>query len=321
MIRLFVALLLLSLPQFARALDAPVSAPSAIAELRTTWNDAARRREVPVVIFYPKTGGPFPLIIISHGLGGSRDTLDYLGKYWASHGYVCAQIQHLGTDDALWRNAPDEEAANAALSRAAGTLANILNRPRDVSFAIDQMLKLNADPNSPLQGKINPAQIGVAGHSLGAFTALASAGQKLIGAGGALDLSDSRIKACVAVSAPLNPQAPVADQFADFKVPLFYIVGAQDNQVLGATIAHRQIYDAIAAPRQYLLIMGGADHMTFAGERFGPDEPNDARDHALTQTATLAFWDAELKADAAAKSWLQTDLKAQLQAGSAFEMK
>lgn len=312
----------------ALAVDAPdasapgASAPLEIGELQTVWRDAARQREVPAKVFYPQTGGPFPLIVLSHGLGGSRDGLDYLGKFWAAHGYVCAQIQHLGSDESVWRGATTEEEARAALGRAGRNPTNILNRPRDVSFAIDQMLKLNADKTSELDGKISDDQIGVAGHSLGALTALASAGQKLIGGGIALDLSDPRIRACVAMSSPLNPSAPLAKQFADFETPTFYIVGSLDKEVLGATIAQRQIYDAIAAPDQFLLILNGADHMTFAGGRFNqPDLPADASDHALTQSATLAFWNAELKDQSAAKVWLRDEFPRQLEDNSVFEAK
>ena len=136
-----------------------------------------------------------------------------------------------------------------------------------------------------------------------------------------LDFSDPRIKASVSMSAPLNPYAPVADQFADFKIPNFYLVGANDKAVLGATIAQRQVYDAIGAPEQYLLILAGADHMTFGGQRFGPDAPADPRDHSLIQAATLAFWEAELKGNDAAKSWLKNEFKQQLGAGSTFESK
>ena len=292
-----------------------------VAQLKTVWRDPSRQREVPVKIFYPQNGGPFPLIVLSHGLGGSRDGLDYLGRYWAQHGYVCAQIQHVGTDESVWRGAQSEAQAEAAMKRAGGNLMNIVQRPRDVSFAIDQMLKLGADANSELKGKINPDAIGIAGHSLGGLTALLSAGQEAIGGGMSLDLSDPRIRASVAMSSPLNPAAPVDQQFAGFKIPNFYLVGSNDNQVLGASIAQRQIYDAIEAPNQYLLIIKGADHMALGGQRFGPDLPGDAADHALVQTATLAFWDAQLKNNNAAKSWLQNDFKNQLNDGSEFESK
>lgn len=312
----------------AQILEAPVApapyvspATVEVEQFKTVWHDSTRDRDVPVKIFYPRTAGPFPLIILSHGLGGSRDGLDYLGRYWAGHGYVCAQIQHLGTDESVWKGAQTQQQAETAMKQAAGNLNNILNRPRDVSFAIDQTLKLNTDENSELNGKINADAIGVAGHSLGGLTALFSAGQRAMGGGLSVDLSDPRIKASVTMSAPLNPNAPLAQQFAEYKLPNFYLVGANDKAVLGATIAQRQVYDAIDAPQQYLLILAGADHMTFAGQRLGDDLPRDLRDHTLTQEATLAFWEAELKESGAAQSWLQDDFKNQLDAASTFESK
>ena len=308
----------------ARAQQTPTyAAPAAIeiGELQTVWRDETRQRDVPVKIFYPQSAGPFPLIILSHGLGGSRDSLDYIGQFWARHGYVCAQIQHIGTDESVWRSAKSEAEAETSMKNAGGNLANILNRPRDVAYAIDQMLKLNADANSELKGKINADEIGVAGHSLGGLTALLSAGQSAMGGGMSLDLSDPRIRASVSMSSPLNLQAPIEPQFADFKIPNFYLVGSKDNNVLGATIAQRQVYDAIHAPDQYLLIIGGADHMALGGQRLGPDLPGDAADHALVQNATLAFWDAQLKHNAAAKSWLNNDLKTQLDDASTFDSK
>ena len=319
----------------ARAAEAPAAeAPAAnaattyvgpaiveVEQLKTVWHDAARDRDVPVKIFYPVAGGPYPLLILSHGLGGSRDGLDYLGRSWAEHGYVCAQIQHIGTDQSVWSSATSEAQAEQSMKRAGGDIANILNRPRDVSFAIDQMLKLGADANSELNGKIDTDEIGVAGHSLGGLTALLSAGERAIAGGISVDLSDPRIKACVAMSSPLNTNAPINDQFANYKLPTFTLVGADDDTILGATIAHDQIYDAVNAPQQYLLILAGADHMTFAGQRFGPVTPADARDHTLTQMATLAFWQAQLKASVAAQTWLRDDFKQQLGAGSVFQSK
>lgn len=324
------AALMLPIAPLARAQEAP-AAPAAptyvgpaiveVEQLKTVWRDETRKRDVPVKIFYPRTAGPFPLLILSHGLGGSRDGLDYLGRYWAEHGYVCAQIQHIGTDESVWRGATTQQQAEEAMKRAGGDVNNILNRPRDVSFAIDQLLKLDADETSELKGKINADEVGVAGHSLGGLTALLSAGQRAMAGGFSLDLSDPRIKACIAMSSPLNPRAPLADQFADYKVPNFTLVGANDKAVLGVNIAHRQIYDSINAPDQYVLILSGADHMTFGGQRFGPDAPADARDHALIQMATLAFWQAQLKENSAAKSWLKDEFKNQIDEASVFESK
>src|SRR5690349_16713527 len=70
---------------------APYKAPSGsnlVETVKYDWKDEKRDRQVPVKIYFPKNGmGPFPIIIFSHGLGGSRDGYEYLGRHWASHGY------------------------------------------------------------------------------------------------------------------------------------------------------------------------------------------------------------------------------------------
>src|SRR5215472_14384156 len=75
--------------------------------LRVEWFDATRAQQVPAKLYYPKTGpGPFPLLLVSHGLGGSREGYAYLGRYWASAGYVSVHVQHLGSDEAVWHESP-----------------------------------------------------------------------------------------------------------------------------------------------------------------------------------------------------------------------
>src|SRR5580698_6059441 len=65
--------------------------------------DAARNRTVPLTVYYPVGQGhwPFPIIIFSHGAGGSKDGYRYLGSYWAAHGYVVIHPTHFGSDRSL----------------------------------------------------------------------------------------------------------------------------------------------------------------------------------------------------------------------------
>ena len=59
--------------------------PYKVASVKYEWRDTARDREVPVKIYYPADcNTPCPVIIFSHGLGGSRDGYEYLGRHWAS---------------------------------------------------------------------------------------------------------------------------------------------------------------------------------------------------------------------------------------------
>ena len=80
--------------------------PDQVEVARFEWTDAARHRSVPVKIYYPKSAGRCPVIIMSHGLGGTRDGYEYLGRHWASHGYVSVHPQHVGSDDAVWKDVP-----------------------------------------------------------------------------------------------------------------------------------------------------------------------------------------------------------------------
>src|SRR6185369_7102161 len=113
----------------------PVRGPGAVETVRFDWHDAKRDRDVPVKIYFPKSGGGrLPVIIFSHGLGGSREGYEYLGRHWASHGYVSVHVQHPGSDDAVWRNAAALDRMTA-MRQAAADPRNAINRPLDVSFA------------------------------------------------------------------------------------------------------------------------------------------------------------------------------------------
>src|SRR5579883_1704265 len=114
-----------------------------VAVVRYTWVDAKRHRDVPVKIYYPKTGGGrIPVTVFSHGLGGSREGYEYLGNYWASHGYVSVHLQHIGSDDSVWKGLPPEEIM-PALRQAVLAIHNSVNRPLDVKFVLDQLEKFN----------------------------------------------------------------------------------------------------------------------------------------------------------------------------------
>lgn len=71
------------------------------AGLRETWHDPARARDIPVLFRPAVRGGSVPAVVLSHGLGGSRDGLSWLGEALAEAGYAALQLQHPGSDDAV----------------------------------------------------------------------------------------------------------------------------------------------------------------------------------------------------------------------------
>jgi predicted dienelactone hydrolase len=302
----------------------PAAAPGlyAVAEWTGEWRDASRDRTVPVRIYYPAQGaGPFPVIVFSHGLGGSRDGYRYLGERWASRGYVSVHPQHPGSDKEVLRSLTPFR----AMQRAAADPRNALDRPKDISFVIDQLATLNGKAGFPLKGKLDLGRIGVGGHSFGAYTALASAGRILQPPlTGPIDLSDNRIKACVALSAPVKSKERDCPGYAAFMVPCLHMTGTKDDSPIGNTPAalRRIPYDCIPGPDQYLVTFEGGDHMVFSGRFAERPRPNDELFQRLTMVATTAFWDAYLKGDPAAKAYLSGGGFGRLLAGSgALEVK
>jgi predicted dienelactone hydrolase len=103
--------------------------------------------------------GQFPLLIISHGNGGSHLLYRTISTYLAKSGYIIAMVEHYGNN----RN-------NNELEK---RIENLQYRPRHVSLTIDNLLADHTLGQSILLDKI-----AVVGHSFGGYTALALAGGK-----------------------------------------------------------------------------------------------------------------------------------------------
>ena len=315
MIQRYLILVCLALALSVSVLAQPAKAPAAVetyehgpgsyavATVSYDWVDSARNRKVPVKIYYPEKGqGPFPVIVFSHGLGGSRDGYEYLGQHWASHGCVSVHLQHLGSDDAVWRESKEPA---RDLARAAAEPGNAVARPKDVSFVLDRVTALNRDV-SPLKGRLDLRAIGMAGHSFGAWTTLAVAGQ-MTGPLQRSSLADPRVKAAIEMSAPVPRNADFDRAYGKINMPILHMTGTLDDSPIGDTkAAERRIpFDHIHALDQYLVIFQGGDHMIFAGQRRRASQgEKDPHFRDLILQGTTAFWDAYLKSDAAAKAWL-----------------
>ena len=310
-LRLLFATLALALlnPSFAATTASAeykkASGPFAVETVRYDWQDTKRDRKVPVKIYFPKEVGPFPVIVFSHGLGGSREGYEYLGRHWASYGYVSVHVQHIGSDNAVWQGVPLGEVMQR-MKQAALNLENAANRPKDISFAIDQLEKMNQQEGI-LKGQLDLKRIGVAGHSFGAFTTLAIAGQKFGGPQGNISFTDPRVKAVIAMSAPVTPiQARTEGAFDAIKIPCFHMTGTRDASPIGETQPEdRRIpFDRCHNSDQFLVIFKDGDHMIFSGRGRMRGAEKDALFQQYIRMSSLAFWDGFLKDEARGRNWL-----------------
>lgn len=325
--------------------------PFDVRTIDETWEDGARNRTVPVRIYVrrvkdaaaaPAENAKHPVIIFSHGLGGSRAIYGYFGRHMASHGYIVIAPTHAGSDTAAavaWmrtragRFGTDKKGQDQATKEQQGWLTssindpdNLIARPRDISFAIGQIAA---------HGVLGPIadmdRIGVAGHSFGAYTAMAAGGMTVdlpdIRGGRAQSFRDPRVRAVLAMSPQGSGTMGIsADAWNAMGVPVLCLTGTHDYGAGGRSAAwRRQAFEAIHNVDDYLITISGAGHMTFSnpdgkagaglagglggmgglGDGGGIGRGSGGKgDAALIQALSTAYFDAYLRGDAEAKAWL-----------------
>ena len=241
------------------------------------------------------SGGPYPLLIISHGYPGNRFLLSPLAENLASKGYVVASIDH----------------TDSTYSDQAAFGSTLLNRPLDQLFVLGEMARLNAsDPSGTLKGMVNADVTGLIGYSMGGYGVLNTIGAGFTAASvgfpwgtpnGALAVRqagnpahvasmDKRIKAAVAF-APWGFNAGFWDAsgLAGIKTPVFFVAGSVDD-VSGYAPGVRNLFEgSVNAPR-FLLTYENANHNAGA--------PMPAPKETWLPVSTLKFIPAEHYIDA-----------------------
>ena len=208
------------------------------------------------------SGGPYPLVIVSHGYPGNRFLLSHLTENLASKGYVVAAIDH--TDSTY----NDQTAFGSTL----------LNRPLDILFVLDSLSKLN--PESGLSKMIDADRTALIGYSMGAYGVVNTIGggfmQAIVksplappnmalarrqdGSPELLASMDPRIKAAIAI-APWGWTFGFWDAkgLAGIKTPVFYMAGSADATA-GYSPGVRNIYELSVNAERYLLTFENASH-------------------------------------------------------------
>ncbi|MFH1745682.1 MAG: hypothetical protein ABIG44_01425 [Planctomycetota bacterium] len=269
------------------------------------WHDVRRLRIIPYEVFAPEeneVGELFPVIVFSHGLGSAGADYSYLGRYWASHGYVVVLVDHPGTD----RESLSEDGGWMALIwQAIMEVSHRWNRPLDISFALDRLAE---DPQ--WRNLVNMQRIGVAGHSFGAHTALAMIGMHLnLPSESDASYADARISAAVGLSPPgVGTLDLAADAWDELDRPCMTMMGTLDvDPATRIASKRRAAYEHSRASDQYLVTLQNATHGVFLGynELLTETLVHDQY-RAYIEMLTLAFFDAYLKGSASAQTWLQS---------------
>ncbi len=273
-------------------------------------------------VTYPDGPGPFPVIVFSHGAGGSGRTYDALARFWATHGFVVLAPGHADGAPAGGKD-PASESAREPAGDAAPDPKGWENRTRDLAFLVAATGAVEARVPA-LKGKLDEARVGVGGQSYGAFSAMLLAGTTV-------DVSkkekaksflDPISKAFLLVSPPGKGQQGLTEKsWASVERPLMVVTGTRDPGAKNQDPSWRlDAYQLSPPGAKYALFIEGASHLSFTGlaaepgatlPRASGKKPLSADEEVAVfkdmRIATLAFWEAYLKDDANSKAFLQSD--------------
>ena len=268
------------------------AAPPAVCN--AVWHDAARDRDVPVRISLPAGKAPVPLVVWSPGLGGDVSTGGVWARHWAGNGLAVVQMQHAGSDGAVYRpGGPPEERRARVI--AGISPAQLLARVGDARFVLSEVGRRDSEAGCDLT-RVDTGRTAIAGHSMGAWVAQGIAGQVF---NGEPALRDLRFRAALALSPTATPGT---DAFARVTIPFLSITGTRDgvgddasDEIKAATLmARTAAFRSMPADgSKCLIVLDGVQHMMLAGSGTAT-EALTRHAETVTKAASTAFLMAAL---------------------------
>lgn len=260
---------------------------------------ANQNKDLRLHISFPNSGGPFPLILFSHGNGCISAGYGPVTEYWAARGYVVIEPTHLDSRSL----GPTDFSKMAEISD---------SRVEDLSFILDSLDRI-AVLIPGLAGKMNADRVASAGHSMGSATALSASGLRAKNADGSLRTGDDRFDVAVLLSGPGPMPSIPDDAWGDYRTPSIVTTGTNDYTQTNRNKPEGWkwrlgSYNLTPDGDKYALVVQDYDHFLggYICNRPGVEGPPDTEALTLVRTATSAFLDAYLKDDLSALAFLSS---------------
>ncbi|HZZ33246.1 MAG TPA: hypothetical protein VFE10_14775 [Phenylobacterium sp.] len=284
---------------------------------RMDLTDPGRGRTIATRAYHPAKPGRYPVIVFSHGFGGSLLTFANTGKVWASHGYVVLHPTHSDSMAMMDPKVPTAEAevmrrflaARGALDPATqAAFVKVLDDPffidsrlRDVSWLLCALKTPKAGMDPGVLDRADTSRMGMSGHSFGAYTTLVIAGSTLSPPVPAP--IPSGFSGYISMSGQGPGRMALSDgSFKTIVKPFMATTGTRDFGAAGETPPWRlKPYDLSPAGRKYAIVVDGFRHSDFDP---APGDPEMGARGAQLRKYQLAFWDSVLKSDKAAQASL-----------------
>ena len=270
---------------------------------RATLAVPVENREMPLRIVYPDQGGPYPIIVFSHGTFSSSDKYNLVVEFWAERGYVVILPNHL---DANYGIIP---------SRTEDMIRIIHTRISDMSFILDNLDAIEGQ-NPGLKGKLNRNQIIAAGHSIGTQVVLVNTGQRIRNPTNnyVTESSEDRFMAAVMLSDPGKMSMMPDDTWKGGSAPTFLSTGSEDYGLMGDGRREAEYQNEIltlpdeSTGDKYLLLIERGDHYFGGLIHRDVNKVPDYDGLAIFNSASLAFMDAHTRDAESAWAFLKPNI-------------
>ena len=247
-------------------------------------------REMSLRIVYPDQGGPYPIIVFSHGTFSSSDKYNLVVEFWAERGYVVILPNHL---DANYGIIP---------SKTEDMIRIIHTRISDMSFILDNLDAIEIQ-NPGLKGKLNRDLIIAAGHSIGTQVVLVNTGQRIRNPTNnyVTESSEDRFMAAVMLSDPGKMAMMPDNTWKGGSAPTFLSTGSEDYGLMGDGRREAEYQNEIltlpdeSTGDKYLLLIERGDHYFGGLIHRDVDKAPDYDGLAIFNAASLAFMDAHTR--------------------------
>jgi len=270
---------------------------------RATLAVPVENREMSLRIVYPDQGGPYPIIVFSHGTFSSSDKYNLVVEFWAERGYVVILPNHL---DANYGIIP---------SKTEDMIRIIHTRISDMSFILDNLDAIEGQ-NPGLKGKLNRNQIIAAGHSIGTQVVLVNTGQRIRNPTNnyVTESSEDRFMAAVMLSDPGKMSMMPDDTWKGGSAPTFLSTGSEDYGLMGDGRREAEYQNEIltlpdeSTGDKYLLLIERGDHYFGGLIHRDVDKAPDYDGLAIFNAASLAFMDAHTRDAESAWAFLKPNI-------------
>jgi len=281
--------------------------PGSYGVTKKVWNltDTSRDRKFYVDVYKPQKWreGKTPVIVFSHGLASRPEDYTSGLQHLASYGYLVVAPQHPGSDTIYLQE------MFQGYHRNIFDLQEFINRPKDISYVIDELQRRNA---SEFEGRLDLENVGMAGHSFGGYTSLAIAGATIDFANlkrdcernyGALDVSlllecralelprqdysfrDNRVKAVFAAN-PVNRSIFGPKGLGKIAIPTLLASGSYDPAAPPA-LEQAASFTWLTVPDKYWAMIEGQAHVNFTMLDPGIQETIESVGHLTLPTQNL----------------------------------